>query len=95
MLPLGRSLHFKRGCIFGNTSRPVVRLLYDYLHGKDFAQEGIDYKSPMVALTKKNLPHLEKVLDSNNWKKFDYRKFSKVYNPKRKKYDFNIGALLW
>lgn len=69
-------------------------LIYDYLHGKDFKEEGLRIKSHMHGITKKNVKTFLKKLTKSNSKNIDFSKFSKVKNPSLKKYDFSLEALL-
>lgn len=72
----------------------AVIKLYDYLNGIDFIQEGLITDTPMHFITKENLNNYEKILNTKNWSKIDYKNLSKAYNPKLKKYKFSVGELL-
>jgi ABC-type sugar transport system substrate-binding protein len=71
----------------------AVVLLYDYFHGADFAEESVDMRSPMVALTKENIDAYIRFSQSD-WEQIDFTKFSKKLNPKLKKYNFSLDAVL-
>lgn len=72
----------------------VAILLYDYFHGKDFSSEAVEFRSEMSAITKKNINRYSKLLKEQNWKKINFRKFSKKLNPSLKKYKFKISEVL-
>ncbi|NRA44847.1 MAG: ABC transporter substrate-binding protein [Oligoflexales bacterium] len=66
----------------------VMVMLYDYHHGKDFAKsEGLSIQSKMNVIHKDNVSAYLKHFGDRNWDKIDFKKFSKVLNPKLKKYD--------
>ncbi|WP_108649122.1 hypothetical protein [Dongshaea marina] len=62
-------------------------MLYDYHHGKDFIRER--FKPRMYPITRDNLAQYQPLLIQSRWEEIDFRKFSKVYNPKVKRYDFS------
>ena len=64
-------------------------LLYDYLKGRDFAQEQLSFESPMVAVSRSNLSRLAP-LASLGESPIDFRVFSKAANPKRLLYNMNF-----
>lgn len=67
-------------------------LLYDYLHGKDFVSDtGVVITIPHALATRDNVA---KIANLGDWRKIDFSRFSKMLNPKRKRYDFSIDALL-
>lgn len=72
----------------------VAVLLYDYFNGKDFASEKVTWKTQMRPITSTNVDYYEQKLDQKNWKKINFRKFSKKYNPKIKNYDFRMQNIL-
>lgn len=69
-------------------------LLYDYAHGRDFADEGLELVYPMFSLFDPPLARrfLERFKDGVP--KMDFRAYSKAYNPKLKHYDFSFAQLL-
>lgn len=70
-------------------------LLYDYHHGKDFADEGLELKRSIFGvINNNNIDFFIKKLGDRDWEKFDFRQFSKVLNPRLKRYNFNAEALL-
>lgn len=72
----------------------VAVMLYDYFNGKDFASEKVSWKTQMRPITYANVDYYETKLNQNNWKKINFRKFSKKYNPKINKYDFRMQNIL-
>lgn len=73
----------------------VMVMLYDYVHGRDFADDGGAARfSEMAGLTSLNLDkYLTKFLNEN-WDRVDFGKFSKVNNPALKSYDFSLDRIL-
>jgi hypothetical protein len=71
-------------------------MLYDYHHGRDFAaEEGLEVDQSMFVLFTPSLADrfLERYGDMR-FERVDFRRFSKVLNPKLKRYDFSFGQLL-
>lgn len=69
-------------------------MIYDYHNGKDFVEDtGASFRLPLGVITRSNVKQYLKALDSNRWSKLDFRKFSKVYNPDLKKYNFSPDIL--
>lgn len=69
--------------------------LYDYHHGIDFKNDpGVESTTHMQAVTRNNVDNYFKRLGDRNWRKINFRKFSKTYNPELKKYDFSLDAIL-
>jgi ABC-type sugar transport system substrate-binding protein len=70
-----------------------VVMLYDYAHGRDFADEGLELDRPMFALFDARLA--ERYLGfGEDFTKLDFRRHSKVLNKGLRKYDFEFGQLL-
>lgn len=72
-------------------------LLYDYLMKVDFAETGtLQYKSKMIAATGggSTLGKLSDKLSQENLNKLDFRRFSRAYNPKIQRYQFDLDQLL-
>jgi ABC-type sugar transport system substrate-binding protein len=68
-------------------------LLYDYHHGRDFAEEGVQFQRQIFsALHSGNIDVFLEKLGDRNWSKIDFTKFSKVLNPTIKEYDFSLDA---
>ena len=64
-------------------------LLYDYLNGRDFAEEQLSFPSPMVAVIKANLDRFAS-LSALGESPVDFKVFSKAANPKRQIYNMNF-----
>ncbi|MFB2862077.1 ABC transporter substrate-binding protein [Aeromonas sp. MdU4] len=70
-------------------------LLYDYHHGKDFADEGVQVRQRLFGvIDAQNVDQYLSVFGDENWQKIDFTRFSKELNPSLKKYDFSIEAIL-
>ena len=69
-------------------------LIYDYANGRDFANEGMELVYPMFSLFDPPLAgrFLERFKDGVP--KMDFRAYSKVHNPKLKRYNFGFAQLL-
>jgi ABC-type sugar transport system substrate-binding protein len=70
-------------------------LLYDYSHGHDFADEGLELERPMFMLfSAANADRYMSRFGDMDFSRIDFRRFSKVLNPKLRRYDFNFGQLM-
>ncbi|MDM8515525.1 ABC transporter substrate-binding protein [Desulfobacterales bacterium HSG16] len=71
-------------------------LLYDWFHGRDFAEETVTFRSRMGLLTKDTMGLYKKSFHGKGggWDKIDFRKFSKVLNPEIGSYAFGFEAVL-
>lgn len=70
-------------------------LLYDYHHGFDFAKTtGTSMFLPLYPVTKENVQEYKEKLENVGWRGVDFKKFSKVFNPDLKKYDFSLKTVL-
>lgn len=70
-------------------------LIHDHAHGRDFADEGLEMEQFMFTLF--TPPEAERFLARFGELRFDrvdFRRFSKVLNPKLERYDFNFRQLL-
>jgi ABC-type sugar transport system substrate-binding protein len=66
-------------------------ILFDYFHGVDFDKsEGLRMKSPMYIADASNVDLIRGKINADNWKKIDYKQFSKFYHPEIKKYNFTL-----
>jgi ABC-type sugar transport system substrate-binding protein len=65
-------------------------ILYDYFHGVDFKDIGLRMKSPMHVVDKGNVDIISQRINAENWKKTDYKKFSRFLNPENKTYNFTL-----
>jgi ABC-type sugar transport system substrate-binding protein len=74
-------------------------MIYDYHHGNDFANGDTDQEKRFqykmfTAIDKQNIePFLNKFTELD-WGKIDFRKFSKVLNPRISTYNFNFETVL-
>lgn len=70
-------------------------MLYDYHHGKDFADEGLELESSMFILfTPEEARRFQHLFGAMNFDKVDFKRYSKVINPSVKKYNFSFRQLL-
>src|SRR5262245_34571548 len=69
-------------------------MIYDYHHGRDFADEGLELRRPMFAEFTPQLAdrYLERF--SGGFDGVDFSRYSKVKNPKLKRYNFGFSQLL-
>ncbi|MFK7823924.1 MAG: ABC transporter substrate-binding protein [Oligoflexales bacterium] len=73
----------------------IMVMLYDYHHGKDFAKsEGLSIQSRMDIINESNVNDYLKYFKDSKWGKIDFKKLSKVLNPKVKEYDFSLKTIL-
>ena len=66
-------------------------MLYDLIHGVEVPRFSTSHFS---LITPKNVGRYRKHFGNNNWSRIDFKKFSKHLNPKLKKYDFGLKAVL-
>ncbi len=70
-------------------------MIYDYHHGRDFDDEGLEFNRPMFTLfTPDDAQRFMKRFGDLSVFTVDFRSYSKVLNPKLKKYQFGFGQLL-
>ncbi|MDO9263111.1 MAG: ABC transporter substrate-binding protein [Desulfosalsimonadaceae bacterium] len=69
-------------------------LLYDYHHGRDFADEGtrLQYKI-FDALDIGNIDRFMEKFGDRDWRKIDFTRFSKTLNPDISKYQFSVESI--
>lgn len=73
----------------------ALLLMHDYHFGHDFISDpGIEITTKMHALTAKNVGDYLKKFGGGDWRKIDFKRFSKKYNPKLSNYDFSLDAVL-
>lgn len=66
-------------------------ILFDYFHGIDFDKsEGLRMKSPMYIADAANVDQIRGKINAENWKKIDYKQFSKFYHKDIQKYNFTL-----
>jgi ABC-type sugar transport system substrate-binding protein len=69
-------------------------MLYDYHHGRDFADEGLELQRPMFAEFTPQLADRYIERFSGGFDSVDFGRYSKVKNPQLKRYDFGFAQLL-
>jgi ABC-type sugar transport system substrate-binding protein len=72
-------------------------MLYDYRHGRDFADLGLEMRTPMFSLIGKEQAHryLQKFTAAGApAEDLDFQRFSRYARPKLSRYRFNFGNIL-
>jgi ABC-type sugar transport system substrate-binding protein len=69
-------------------------MIYDYHHGRDFADEGLELKRPMFAEFTPVLADRYIERFSGGFDGVDFSRYSKVKNPQLKRYNFGFAQLL-
>jgi ABC-type sugar transport system substrate-binding protein len=69
-------------------------MIYDYHHGRDFADEGLELRRPMFAEFTPALADRYIERFSGGFDGVDFSRYSKVRNPKLKRYNFGFAQLL-
>jgi ABC-type sugar transport system substrate-binding protein len=69
-------------------------IIYDYHHGRDFADEGLELERPMFAEFTPPLADRYIQRFSGGFDSIDFSRYSKVKNPQLKRYDFGFAQLL-
>lgn len=70
-------------------------VFYDYFHGVKLKTNGESkFSSKMSPITARNIAEYRKIINKNNWKNINFRKFSKKLNPQLKEYNFSPNAVL-
>jgi ABC-type sugar transport system substrate-binding protein len=69
-------------------------MLYDYDHGRDFVDEGLELQRPMFAEFTPQLADRYIERFSAGFDGVDFGRYSKVKNPQLKRYDFGFAQLL-
>ena len=70
-------------------------MIYDYHHGRDFIDEGLELNRPMFTLfSPDEAQRFMAYFGDLSAFKVDFRSYSKVLNPKLKKYQFGFSQLL-
>jgi ABC-type sugar transport system substrate-binding protein len=69
-------------------------MLYDYHHGRDFADEGLELQRSMFAEFTPQLAQRYIERFSGGFEAVDFGRYSKVKNPRLKRYDFDFAQLL-
>jgi ABC-type sugar transport system substrate-binding protein len=69
-------------------------MIYDYHHGRDFADEGLELERPMFAEFTPRLADRYIERFSGGFDGVDFSRYSKVKNPQLKRYNFGFAQLL-
>lgn len=70
-------------------------LIHDYHYGLDFAEtQGVVMQTQLKPITGSNAAEYRDMLRDLDWRKIDFKRFSKKYNPGLKSYDFTLDQLL-
>jgi hypothetical protein len=69
-------------------------MIYDYHHGRDFADEGLELRRPMFAEFTPQLADRYIERFGSGFDGVDFSRYSKVRNPKLKRYNFGFAQLL-
>ena len=69
-------------------------MIYDYHHGRDFADEGLELERPMFAEFTPLLADRYIQQFSGGFDSIDFGRYSKVKNPQLKRYNFGFAQLL-
>jgi ABC-type sugar transport system substrate-binding protein len=69
-------------------------MIYDYHHGRDFANEGLELRRPMFAEFTPLLADRYIERFSGGFDGVDFSRYSKVKNPQLKRYNFGFAQLL-
>jgi ABC-type sugar transport system substrate-binding protein len=69
-------------------------MIYDYHHGRDFADEGLELRRPMFAEFSPQLADRYIERFGSGFDGVDFSRYSKVRNPKLKRYNFGFAQLL-
>ena len=69
-------------------------MIYDYHHGRDFADEGLELRRPMFAEFTPLLADRYIERFSGGFDGVDFTRYSKVKNPKLRRYNFGFAQLL-
>lgn len=69
-------------------------MIYDYHHGRDFADEGLELDRSMFALFDAALADVFLARFGERYDSLDFRRYSKVLNPRLRRYEFGFAQLL-
>lgn len=69
-------------------------MLYDHAKGRDFAEEGLELDVPMFILLDAARTRRFELLFGDGATRIDFRRYSKVLNPRLSKYHFDFADLL-
>jgi len=69
-------------------------MIYDHAHGRDFADEGLQLDRPMFTLFDASNADLFLARFGSGVAKINFRQYSKVLNPRIKRYNFSFAPLM-
>jgi ABC-type sugar transport system substrate-binding protein len=69
-------------------------MLYDYHHGRDFSDEGLQLERPMFVVFTPAMAQKFQDRFGQHYNSIDFRRFSKALNPKQLQYSFGFAQLL-
>lgn len=70
-------------------------LIYDYLHGRDFAGEGLEMEAPMFGLITPELARqYQRRFGTQNFGSIDFRRYSRWHHPALLHYPFTLQSWL-
>jgi ABC-type sugar transport system substrate-binding protein len=69
-------------------------MIYDYAHGRDFKDEGLDLDRSMFTSFDPETADIFLARYSDNFDSVGFRRYSKALNPRLKRYDFDFAQLL-
>lgn len=70
-------------------------MLHDYHHGVDFAKQGLEQELPLFALLDDKMAQRFLLrFGDEDFSSIDFRRFSRVFNPKLERYDFGLLQVL-
>lgn len=69
-------------------------MIYDYHHGRDFADEGLSLDRPMFAVFDAASADVFLARFGERYNSLDFRRYSKVLNPRLRRYEFGFAQLL-
>lgn len=70
-------------------------LIHDYHHGLDFKSSvGTTIKTQFYAITRDNLQQYREIVNPASFDRIDFKRYSRLYNPERKGYSFNVESIL-
>lgn len=73
----------------------ALLLIHDYHYGLDFVHEpGLIWQTQLKPVVASNAEEYREKLNNLDWRKIDFRQFSKKYNSDLKNYNFSLDALL-
>lgn len=78
------------------TGAYALVMLYDYKHGVDFKDQGLEIRQPLFSLVDESLAHLylERFAGNKRFEQIDFRRFSRYADPKMAQYRFTFDGVL-